>query len=167
MKFKTVKERFLECNMDEFMNEFFLFFKREDRLVPTEEHYKIFRDLIDGIRKITPLKSNEVINAESDYFSSKSKSCYDDNTELSLAINDKGIDLREIDVFLTKPDSEDKYSFKLTEWEKSLGYLVPDFLVEKFGLETLMAAVLYEMTWFGTNAQEVHEYIVDTFEASE
>lgn len=167
MKCKTVKERFLECNMRKFNNEFFLFFKREDRLVPTEEHYKIFKDLIDRISKITPLKSNEVINAESDYFSSKSKSYYDDNYEMSLAINDKGIDLREIDVYVTVPDDEKKYSFKLTEWEESLGYLVPNFLVEKFGLETLMAAVLYEMTWFGATAEEVHEYIIDTFEASE
>lgn len=164
MKCKTVKERFLECNMDEFMKEFFLFFNREDRLVPTEEHYKRFRELIDGIRKITPLKSDEVINAEIYNISSDIKG---DNEEVSLAINDKGIDLKEIDVYVTEPDSDEKYSFMLTEWERSLGYLVPDFLVQKFGLETLMAAVLYEMTWFGTSAEEVHEQIKVTADALE
>ena len=162
MKCKTVKERILECDMRKFNNEFFLFFKREDRLVPTEEHYKIFMELIDGIRKVTPLKSDEVINAEINHISHEIKG---DNDEVSLAINDKGIDLKEIDVYVTEPDSGEKYSFMLNEWERSLGYLVPDFLVRKFGLETIMAAVLYEMTWFGTTNEEVHEYIVDTFEA--
>ena len=162
MKCKTIKERILECDMRKFNNEFFLFFKREDRLIPTEEHYKIFRDLIDGISKITPLKSNEVINAEINHISYEIKR---GNEEASLAINDKGIDLKEVDVYVTEPDKDEKYSFMLNEWERSLGYLVPDFLVQKFGLETIMAAVLYEMTWFGTTAEEVHEYIVDTFEA--
>lgn len=153
---KTVKERIFECNLDELNNEFFLFFKNEDRLELTGEHKKKFRKLIGGIRTITPLKSNEVINAEIYQVSSEIRNNQDKEY---LSVNEKGIDLREIDIYVTKPDDEEKYSFMLTEWEESLGYLVPEYLVQKFGLETITAVILYEMTWWGCSAEEVHEAI--------
>ena len=132
-----------------------------------EEHKHSFRKMIDGIKEVLPLKSDNFINAE--YLDCIPGVKLDENDfdEVSFSVNTKGIDLRKIDVFLKEADSAEKYSFKLTEWEESLGYLVPEYLVQEFGLETLMAAILYEMTWFGTSAEEIHEQICKTFEEYE
>ena len=66
---------------------------------------------------------------------------------------------------MKQSECDAKYSFKLSEWEEILGFLVPEYLVQKFGLETLMAAILYEMTWFGFSAEDIHKYRGDTAKA--
>lgn len=163
MECRTVKERFSECDFDAFFEEFFCYFRTGWDHKPTEIGRNSFRTILEGIEKVQPVKSDAVIEAE--IMDELPGINYPD--EESFSVNSKGLDLRMIDVFLKIPGHEEKFSFKLTEWENVLGYSVSEHLIQKVGLETLMAAILYEMTWFGGSAEEVHKYIEETEEVLE
>ena len=64
-------------------------------------------------------------------------------------------------MFVTESGQEKDILFMLTEWEESLGYNVPAELITEFGLIPLAAAVLYEMTWLVSSAEEMHRRIED------
>ena len=160
MAYKTVKERILDCDFEKLLNEFFCYFRDSKEKQPTERNREQLQALINDIKKITPLNKTEVIHAQiwKPYGDEQ-----DDGSRPS--INENGFDLRTLDVYINVPESPFPNSFKCCEWEESLGYKVGDDLVMEYGLETIMAAILYEMTWFGATAEEVHNYIAETADA--
>lgn len=46
------------------------------------------------------------------------------------------------------------YAYELDDANKILGFLIPDCLIEKYGLEWNCAAILQEMTWFGFDVED-------------
>lgn len=49
------------------------------------------------------------------------------------------------------------YAFELSDWEEILGYSVPQCMINIYGLETTMACVIYEMTFFGYEREDMEE----------
>ena len=156
MKYRTVKECFIECEFDKLLTEFFYYWRTEEELTFNGKYKEAFRNIIDGIEKLSSKIGENMIGIDYWY-------PYPDDVPeewVPLSINSNGIDLKTLNVFVTEPGDETKYHFKCSEWEIILGYRVPDSLIYEYGLETLMAAVLYEMTWFGSSAEEIHNYLL-------
>ena len=140
MAYKTVIERILDCDFDKLMNEFFILNRNEELTEPNEKYCEVFRRMIDNIRELTPTKQEYYINADYD------NDVVNDISEWNgFSINPNSICLKMIDVYAEKVGDFSKYSFKWNEWEECLGYKVTDELVSEFGLETLVAVILWEM----------------------
>lgn len=160
MEYRTVKECFIECDVETLLNEFWCFWRTLEEPVPSRKYRADFMKVIKGIKDIIPNIGEKVIGVV--LFDP-----YGDDSEYTvpLSVNENGIDLRALDVTMTSPGDEEKYSFKCDVWEDVLGYRMPDIILYEYGLETVMAAVLYEMTWFGYSAEEIHEYRGDIADA--
>lgn len=162
MVYKTVKERILDCDLEKLLNEFYCYFRNSKDKQPSENDRKQFHAIIDDIKSITPLKKAEFIHAQIwEPYGDE----VDDRSRPS--INDNGFDLRTLDVYVSVVDDPFPNSFKCCEWEESLGYKVGDDLVLEYGLETIMSAILYEMTWFGASAEEIHKWLCESFHYTE
>lgn len=55
------------------------------------------------------------------------------------------------------PGWVESYSYELVPWDSTLGYLVPDHILDSPNKCTYIAAVLYEMTFWGFYEEEVQD----------
>lgn len=172
MDCKNVKELFFECDLDKLNDMMILYFVGEKDIF--EERRLEYRDklceIMANIKEIEPVKSDNILLAGDGYISSKSyffsdeylkessREDYDDEDECEGR-------LHHLDVVMAEPDNDEVYSIMGCEWKDILGYQVPEFLIERIGLEYLMISILWEMTWFGLTAEEVHESISETIES--
>lgn len=169
----TVKDAFKLCNVKKLALEY-------EKTLPSDfdmENEKAAMILwYDEILKIEPLHTDDnfVIMAY------MSKDTFDDEVEsyldVSVVKQDEITDfvsIEEINVE-TKTNDElyaisrklrnvESYAFEFSPWNEILAYFVPNALIEQYGLETLMASIVHEMTFFGyeenTKEEEKEELI--------
>lgn len=135
-----VKEYILKCSETELADELFKMLELKNR----KAFDAAFVKLLAEIAAITPIVNNDIIKGE-------------------LIDND------EIDATLHVVGDSEAYSLLLVEWEKILGCSIDEESIEKCGRAELAAAVLCEMTFFGSTADKNRKYaeeIQDSFEES-
>lgn len=134
----TVKEYILKCPETELADELFKMLELKNR----KAFDSAFEKLLAEIATIIPIVTNDIIKGEL-------------------------IDNGEIDATLHVVGDSEAYSLLLVEWEKILGYSIDEESIEKCGRAELAAAVLCEMTFFSSTAEENRKYVEETQEAIE
>lgn len=134
----TVKEYILKCPETELADELFKMLELKNR----KAFDAAFEKLLAEIATITPIITNDIIKGE---------------------IIDDG----EIDVTLHVVGDSEVYGLLLVDWERILGCSIDEESVEKCGRAELAAAVLYEMTFFGSTAEKNRKYAEEIQESFE
>lgn len=134
----TVKEYILKCPETELADELFKMLELKNR----KAFDAVFVKLLAEIAAITPIVNNDIIKGE---------------------LIDDGI----IDITLHAVGDGEVYSLLLVDWERLLGCSIDEKSIEKCGRAELAAAVLCEMTFFGSTADENRKYVEETQEAFE
>ncbi len=134
----TVKEYILKCPETKLADELFKMLELKNR----KAFDSAFEKLLAEIAAITPIVNNDIIKGEL-------------------------IDNGEIDATLHVVGDSEAYSLLLVDWEKILGCSIDEESIEKCGRAELAAAVLCEMTFFSSTAEENRKYVEETREAIE
>lgn len=58
-------------------------------------------------------------------------------------------------VYISDKDKSQKYGMVITPWADTIGYIVDDCSLKKYGVEKFSALVLWEMTWFGYDEKTI------------
>ena len=120
-----------QCDPERLLRLYLQCFGSESALVPTPAEKAAFRMLLDSISTVIP-------------------------EETDCCLGAKPISGQIPDIYMTDSQNQE-YGLLLTDWGKILGLHVNDQIMTSFLMEYLMAAVLYEMTWFGMTADENSE----------
>ena len=133
----NVKECILKCDLEKMLTDYLRCYGKSSNPQPTDMERKAFRKLLEEVSGIPPVD----INA-------------------ALAAAEKENSLLDV----TMIDSQQKeYGLLFMDWCEVLGLHIPQELTERFDNNRLMAAVLYEMTWFGMTKEEVDKERKATF----
>ena len=133
----NVKECILRCDPEMMLTDYLRCYGKSSDPQPTDMERKAFRKLLDEVSSITPVDTNATLAAT--------------ETETGL------LDVAMID------SKQKEYGLLLMDLCKVLGLHIPQELTERFDNNRLMAAVLYEMTWFGMTKEEVDKERKATF----
>ena len=125
----NVKECILKCDLEKMLTDYLRCYGKSSNPQPTDMERKAFRKLLEEVRGIPPVDINAALAAA--------------EKENSL------LDVTMID------SQQEEYGLPFMDWCEVLGLHIPQTLAERFDLNRLMAAVLYEMTWFGMTEEEV------------
>ena len=63
----------------------------------------------------------------------------------------------EVDFLLPLPSLPQTYAFEFCDWEEILGYSISQSNIDEYGLEAILAGVIYEMTFFGYERTDMEE----------
>lgn len=58
-------------------------------------------------------------------------------------------------VYISDKDKSQKYGMVIKPWADTIGYIVDDCSLKKYGVEKFAALVLWEMTWFGYDEKTI------------
>jgi len=85
---------------------------------------------------------------------------YCDDFKLCIEyVSDEEEDLHYEDVYGLDLNSNTKYGLEINPWNKTVGYLIDDCSVAKYGKERFAALVLWEMTWFGYSNEVIQNEV--------
>lgn len=118
----NVKEYILRCDLEMMLTDYLRCYENTHNPQPTDIERKAFRKLLDEISSTTPIDTNASLAA------TETKKCL---------------------LNVTMIDSQQKEYGLLMNWCEVLNLHISQELTDRFGINCLMAAVLYEMICFG------------------
>lgn len=120
-----------------------------------EIHREVYKDFIKMLLQKQPEKSDTILMVE-EVFNDEGFSCETSAIYKSDLIEhwneQKVIPYKAYDYF---EDKVPRYAYELSTREEILGYNIPDTCVKMFGIEKILADVLWEMTFYGISDEDI------------
>lgn len=125
-------------NRNLIIEEFFKLFGEEEQIDIEGTKIKLI-GAMDAMSKIKP-------NLSADYtiYASEVENEYDNSTY--------------DDVWAWNKNKYPKYAIEFNQWADTLGYLVDDDSLKKYGADKFSALVLWEMTWAGYDEESIRKH---------
>lgn len=175
--FKNTKEAFLNCNIDTLTREFSLLHQKQDKNDGKSDcFHSIETEVLTAIKRIKktqPIESNQqdlLIVCKSfedtgdDVFCVEAKDFalwkkrHLKNQSISEYISDETLtfmdrnDILDACISIKVPQA---YAIEFCKWEEILGWKLAEISIARYGLEHCLACVLWEMTFFGLNPEDM------------
>ena len=124
----TVKECMMQCDPNKMLVAYLCCFGKDVHPIPTKNEIKGFQNLLNAVNRVEPIQTGST---------------------LCVKTVADSLDITMVD------SQQQESSLLLMEWAEVLGLTIHIADTDQFEEERVMAAVLYEMTWFGLTAETV------------